>query len=215
MRTLYSNNISEHFSEKSYHFKKRNYIYLPENIVQKIFFIHKGIIRIGYYNENSENITKAILFQGDIFGVLRLFHQEATYNYAEVMSSNAEIASMSQADFFQKINTDESFNLFVLQTISYRLIQLERRWALLSSMPTRRRLLSFILEMGLKQGKKVGFDTMIENPFTHQEIGDIIGASRQTVTTTFNELKEQNIIYYNRKKILIRDLKKLKQMFSK
>ncbi|MFO0506467.1 MAG: helix-turn-helix domain-containing protein, partial [Chryseotalea sp.] len=37
----------------------------------------------------------------------------------------------------------------------------------------------------------------------------LTGTSRQTVTTVLNELKEKNLINFDRKKILIRDLEKL------
>ena len=44
---------------------------------------------------------------------------------------------------------------------------------------------------------------------THKDIAALTGNSRQTVTTILNEMKEQNLINFDRKRILIRDLEKL------
>jgi len=44
---------------------------------------------------------------------------------------------------------------------------------------------------------------------TQQDIANLVGASRQTVTAVLNELKKSNLIYFNRNTILIRDMDKL------
>jgi CRP/FNR family transcriptional regulator, cyclic AMP receptor protein len=51
---------------------------------------------------------------------------------------------------------------------------------------------------------------MIQTRLTHKDIAALTGTSRQTVTTILNELKQKNMIYFDRRKILIRDLEKLK-----
>ena len=44
---------------------------------------------------------------------------------------------------------------------------------------------------------------------THQEIANLTATSRQTVTTVLNELRNDNILTFNRKRLLIRDMEKL------
>jgi len=50
--------------------------------------------------------------------------------------------------------------------------------------------------------------------FTHQEIANLTDTSRQTVTTILNELRAENLIYFDRKRLLVRDVKKLQAMLS-
>jgi len=68
----------------------------------------------------------------------------------------------------------------------------------------------FIREMAEERGQKVGFETMVKNRLTHQDMANLTGTSRQTVTTILNELRDKNLINFDRRKILIRDMDKLR-----
>lgn len=201
--------ISSQFSEDSQSFNKGAFIYLPEQVVKKVFLVHEGIVKIGYYNSRNDSVTKAILYKGDVFNVPRLLQKEVAANYAEVISTTAKISTMSSTEFWRKIKDDVEFQYQIMSSLTQRVTELEKRWMWITSLSIEKRVIAFIVDMGLREGKRVGFETMVENPFTHSEIGKFIGSSRQTVTTTLNRLQEKNLIYYNRKKILIRDLKKL------
>ena len=88
--------------------------------------------------------------------------------------------------------------------------KLERRVESLVFKDARTRIVEFLREAAEWKGRKVGFETLIPTSLTHKDIAQLTGTSRQTVTTILNELKEDNIINFNRKQILIRDLDLLK-----
>jgi CRP-like cAMP-binding protein len=67
----------------------------------------------------------------------------------------------------------------------------------------------FLRDWAYEKGKKVGFETMMKNYLTHKDIASLTGTSRQTVTTILNELKDKNIINFDRRRILVRDMEKL------
>ena len=86
---------------------------------------------------------------------------------------------------------------------------MERKVESLVFKDARTRIVDFLREMAEERGQKVGFEMMIKNHFTHKDIASLTGTSRQTVTTILNELRENNIINFDRRKILIRDMEKL------
>jgi CRP-like cAMP-binding protein len=96
-----------------------------------------------------------------------------------------------------------------LKLVGLRLMKLERKLELLVFKDARTRVIEFLKDAASWKGKKVGFETMIPTRLTHKDIAALTGTSRQTVTTILNELKEANLINFDRKKILIRDLEKL------
>ena len=52
----------------------------------------------------------------------------------------------------------------------------------------------------------------IPNYLTHEDIAQLIGSSRQTVTTLINELDEEQLLSFNRQQINFRDVKKLQKL---
>ena len=104
-------------------------------------------------------------------------------------------------------NKELSFK--ILKLIGLRLMKLERKLELLVFKDARTRIIEFLKDAAAWKGKKVGMETMIHTKLTHKDIASLTGTSRQTVTTILNELKDQNLINFDRRKILIRDLEKL------
>lgn len=87
---------------------------------------------------------------------------------------------------------------------------MEHRLESLIFKDSRSRIIEYIIEMTEKKGQRVGYEWVIRNFLTHQEVANITATSRQTVTTVLNELRDGNFLTFNRKRLLIRDLEKLK-----
>jgi CRP-like cAMP-binding protein len=98
----------------------------------------------------------------------------------------------------------------VTKVIGERLIKLERKLESMVFKDVRTRLVDFLKDSAIDHGKKIGHEVLIQHNLTHQDMANLIATSRQTVTTILNDLKEQDMIYMERNKILIRDLSKLK-----
>ncbi len=192
------------------HYKKDQFIYFPEEAAQDIFMIVSGRVKIGHYLEDGKEVVTAILSTGEIFGELALAGEEKRRDFAQSMDGNTTICPLSIMDLkeLMKVNKELSFSL--LKLVGLRLMKVERKLELLVFRDARTRIVEFLKDAASWKGKKVGFETMIPTRLTHKDIAALTGTSRQTVTTILNELKEKNLINFDRKKILIRDLDNLK-----
>jgi CRP/FNR family cyclic AMP-dependent transcriptional regulator len=54
----------------------------------------------------------------------------------------------------------------------------------------------------------------IPNYLTQEDIANLIGSSRQTVTTLFNVLASDGLITYNRQEICFPDVKKIQNLYT-
>ncbi|MEP1894339.1 MAG: Crp/Fnr family transcriptional regulator, partial [Cyclobacteriaceae bacterium] len=135
--------------------------------------------------------------------------EERRSDFAVAMDSNTRVCPMTIDDLqdLMKDNKELSFKIFKI--IGFRFRRLERRIESLVFKDARTRIVEFLREMAEERGQKVGFETMIKNHLTHKDIASLTGTSRQTVTTVMNELREENVINFDRRRILIRDLEKL------
>jgi CRP-like cAMP-binding protein len=104
---------------------------------------------------------------------------------------------------------DSSLNIRLTKFLGLRMKKLEKRYESLLFKDSRTRIIDFLKEMAEESGEKVGLETRIKLNLTHSDIAKLTATSRQTVTTVLNDLKKNNLINFDRKKILIRDLEEL------
>lgn len=195
----------------SFHeFKKDEFIYFPDDQAKNIYLIAEGRVKIGHYLDDGKEVVNAILTKGEIFGELALAGEQHRSDYAQAMDNNTSLCALSVDDMQALMLHDKELSFKILKLIGLRLKKLERKLELLVYKDARTRIIEFLKDAASWKGKKVGFETMIPTKLTHKDIAALTGTSRQTVTTILNELKEQNLINFDRRKILIRDIEKLK-----
>ncbi|MBX2840421.1 MAG: Crp/Fnr family transcriptional regulator [Flammeovirgaceae bacterium] len=193
-----------------YNFKKNEFIYFQDDPSKYIYLIAKGRVKIGSYNEDGNEMVKTILSEGELFGELALLGETRREDFAQAMDKETVICPMNIDDMSLLIKDNKTFSLGLFKLIGLRIKKLERRVESLVFKDSRTRIVELLKEMATEKGTKVGDETMIKNHFTHKDIALLTGTSRQNVTTVLNDLRDKNIINFDRKKILIRDLEKLK-----
>jgi CRP/FNR family transcriptional regulator, cyclic AMP receptor protein len=190
-------------------FKRDQIIYRPDEPSQHVYMIADGRVKIGHYLDDGKEVTKAILTKGEIFGELAVAGEERRSDFAQAMDEGTSICPMSIDDLKALMFEDKELSFRLLKLVGLRLMRMERKLELLVFKDARTRVIEFLKDAASWKGKKVGFETMIPTKLTHKDIAALTGTSRQTVTTILNELKEKNLINFDRKKILIRDLERL------
>lgn len=191
-------------------YKKGDFIYFPDEPAKNIYMISEGRVRIGSYTETGKEVIKAILGKGELFGELGLAGEERRTDFAQVMDEGTRTCLMGIEDMKDLMYNNRELSFKIFKLIGFRLKRLERKVESLVFKDARTRVIEFLQDAAAWKGKKIGYETMIPTKLTHKDIASLTGTSRQTVTTILNELKEKNIINFDRRKILIRDLSLLK-----
>ncbi len=186
-------------------FRKGEYIYLPGEYADKVFFIMDGRVKIGSYSETGKEITKAIIGNGEVFGELPLAGEEQRRNFAIAME-NTTACVLSVAQIQGLMREHGPLNLFFMKIMGNRMLEMEKRLESLVFKDSRTRVVEYLKELCEKKGQRVGYEWVVRKFLTHQEIANLTATSRQTVTTVLNELENKNILTYNRRRLLVRDL---------
>ena len=189
-------------------FKKGDYIYMPEELADKIYFITDGRIKIGNYSEGGKEITKAILSKGEVFGELALIGEEKRRDFALAMEQTV-ICIMTLEEMKSIMKSHSGISLFLMKIMGNRVLDMEQRLESLVFKYYPTRIIEFLIDFVNKRGQRVGYEMLVRKFLTHQEIANMTATSRQTVTTVLNELRNKNLLTFNRKRLLVRDLEKL------
>jgi CRP-like cAMP-binding protein len=189
-------------------FKKGDYVYLPNEHADKVYFLTTGKIKIGTYSKDGKEITKAILEAGEVFGELSLLGESKRRNFAIAME-NTETCLVTVTEMNELMREHSGLETFMMKIIGSRLLKMEKRLESLVFKDSRTRVIDFLKEFATDKGRKVGFEVEVRGFLTHQEIANLTATSRQTVTTVLNELKKKNIISFNRRRLLVRSMEQL------
>jgi len=188
---------------------KFQFVFMPDEPADYMFILIKGRIKTGTFSQDGREVIKEILHPGAVFGDLALAGEHLRSDYAQVLYDEAEFLAIKVADFHQLMSTNQRLLFACLQHIMHRLQRVEERLAKLVLKDARERIIEFLVETADKEGRQVGFETLVKHHLTQQDIANITGTSRQTVTSVFNDLRKSNLIHFNRNSILIRDVAKL------
>ncbi|MCB0638550.1 MAG: Crp/Fnr family transcriptional regulator [Lewinella sp.] len=190
------------------HFKRGEYIFLPEEHADRLYFVFEGRVKIGTYSEDGKEITKTILGPGEVFGELALIGADKRRDFAYAMEPTVTcVLTMEEVHTLMREYT--GFSLFLMRIMGGRVLDMERRLESLVFKDSRTRIVEFLLNLAREKGQRVGYEWVVRKFLTHQEIANLTATSRQTVTTTLNELRNKDILTFNRKRLLIRDLEQL------
>lgn len=189
---------------------KGQYIYFPEDPSRSVFFLKQGRVKLGTYSDDGKEIIKTILYPGEVFGEMAVVGQEKRKDFAISLDDDVIICTMKVEDLQTMMAMHPGLNMEMTRTIGERLMSVERKMEALIFKDARTRIIDLIKEMALAHGQKVGLETLLKHELTHQDLANLTATSRQTVTITLNELKDQDLVYMERGKLLIRDLDALK-----
>ncbi len=190
-------------------YNKSDYVYFTDDAASKVYLINEGKVKLGYYTEDGEEVVKAILSKGEVFGEKAVLGEGKRNEFAQSLNNDTSICPIDSSALQELIRDNSTFALGFYKFINFRIRKLERRLQLLLYKDTKTRLLEFIAELCEEYGKlcdETGID-IINHPYTQKEIATLIGTSRPTLNIVMNELKDEGIIDFQQKTIKI--LKKI------
>lgn len=185
-------------------YRKRAAIYTKDSVASRIFFIKKGAVKIYDYDDGYRR-TKAIWYQNDFFGFDGVLGRDRYTEYAEALTDTLELQSIEISEFENRLKDEYSICKEFFNCLEDKCEFWHRTFYKKSHDSREALIIDYLEDLATKIGIRIGYEILIPIVTTHQDIADLLGVSRQTVTTTLNTLKKANAIYYSRTRIIIRD----------
>lgn len=184
-------------------YKKEDYIYFQDDSANKVFLIENGKVKVGYYNEDGNEVVKAILSRGELFGEKAILGETSRDEFAQSIDNNTKVCQVGVDTLHDLMRDNKPFSLRIYKFIGFKLKRLERRLELLLFKDSKTRLLEFLNDLCTDYGHdcdKTG-DHIIKHPYTQKDIASLLGISRPTLNVLLNQLKQDQYLSFNRKEI--------------
>lgn len=197
-------------SQMEYREKLRySFVYEAGEGSDVLFLLAEGAIKIGATSHDGKEVIKALIHPLAMFGELGLVGEARRQEFAQVMKEEAVLFAVKVEEFRRLMRQNFELCNRVMLYLGNRLSLAEQKMESLIFKDARTRIVDFIKDSVSDRGQRVGYEMLLRHSLTHQDIANITCTSRQTVTLVLNELRKSDLIYFNRGKILVRDLAKL------
>ncbi|MDP7014250.1 MAG: Crp/Fnr family transcriptional regulator [Pirellulaceae bacterium] len=190
-------------------FAAKSPIYLPADESQSVFLLASGRAKICHLTPDGKQSILAFIEPGELFGELALFSDDTTRDeYAEAIDPTTVVRI--PADLFSELLANHpAVTLGVTKMIGLRRRRIERRLKNLLFLSNRERLVHLLLELSELYGKRTGDGVELTIKLSHQDLANVIGSTRETVTVVLGELAGERLIRVGRRKVTLLNLERL------
>jgi CRP-like cAMP-binding protein len=165
-----------------------------------MYIIAEGSVKVTKLSGDGREKILELLEVGDFFGEMSLF-DEAPRSASVKAMSDVRILALARNDFLHLLSRSPDLALSVIQELTRRLRQVDEQASSLSFQRVKERTMGLLLRLAKDASNHEG---RRKTPvLTHQQIADMIGTSRETVTRAVKGLKEEGWLEQEGKRYLV------------
>jgi CRP/FNR family transcriptional regulator, cyclic AMP receptor protein len=183
-------------------FPKGNVILSQGDEGQALFLIRRGQVKVSVLAEDGREVILSVLGPGSFFGEMALLDDEPRSAHVIAMEDTT-ILQLRREDFRNRLKAAPELAVSLLRELSRRLRRADDTIASLMLLDVNGRVAHLLLELAKEEGGEGG--TRITRRLTHASIGQMVGASRETVSRTMRNLVLRNVVGVTRREIVLLD----------
>ncbi|HBR51748.1 MAG TPA: hypothetical protein DEA71_16890 [Nitrospira sp.] len=173
--------------------KKRQPLYLPGDPSSNVYLLKKGRVKIANSASSGKEVTFEILEPGEVFGELEALEDSPRSTSAETLDDTL-ICVIPRKDFDQYLAMHPNVTVKLTKLIGLRLKKIQSRVEDLVFRDVPARLAHLLLELSKTDGVTDKQGIRLKAKLTHQEMANLIGCSRETVSTIIGQFRDQGLI---------------------
>ena len=204
--------IWNHVQTRSY--KKGNIILFEEDPGDSLFIIKEGKVKITRLSEEGREVILSILGEGEFFGEMSILDGEA--RSANVIAlADSEVFVLKREEFLNILKDNPQIAISLLEELAYRIRKSDQQIEYLSLADAENRVALTLLRIAEESGTfKMGQVTIEELPM-QQDMENMSGTSRETISRMLSEFTDKEYIDRKGKKLVILDYEKFRSDFTK
>jgi len=186
-------------------YRRGRVLYSPDEPAEVLFILKQGEVEISRITLEGKKLVLARLGPGSIFGEMAVLGQRMHRNFAEALT-DCLVCVMSRSDVEELLLGDPRITRRLVHMLGSRLAEVEDRLEELAFKGVPARLASLLLRLASDtdwRGRRV------LHGLTHQQLAELLGTYRETVTATLNQFRDQGLVEIGRRRVTLLDLARL------
>ncbi len=178
--------------------RKGQILYSQEDRAEVLFLLKRGRVQLYRLTPSGKRLELATIEPGAFFGEMPLVGETLRHTFDEAVEDSL-ICVMSRTDIEQLMRERSEVALRMIEVLSRRLALCEARLEEMAYRSVPARIAAVLLRLSQGQAGEVV-------PITHQELGDMIGALRESVTKVLDDFQKAGLVELGRGRVILRDV---------
>jgi len=194
-------------------YEKGQMILLEESTGETFFIITSGTVKVTRLSDDGREVILALLGESDFFGEMSLLDGEGR-SANIVANEDAEVMTLSRRDFLECLETYPKIAIALLEELAVRIRKSDQQIESLSLSDSEQRIGITLIRLAEERGTIKRGDVTVQNLPYQQDIANMAGTSRETVSRTLKLLEDKKLVKRNGGDITIFNFNTFRQSFS-
>jgi CRP-like cAMP-binding protein len=191
--------------------RRRQVVYLPGDPGSAVFLVNGGRVKVSKVTRDGKELTLAYRGPGEIFGEACLIDGGPREEMAEAME-NALVTEILRPEFERLLSTQPMLGYRMTKVLAQRRREVENKIENLVFKDVNSKLAELLLRLANEYGVDDARGTLVALKITHQEMANLIGSTRETVSLTLAQFKRKGLIQTEGRKVIVSDREGLRAL---
>jgi len=176
-------------------------IFREGDTADSLCVLKKGLVKLISLSDKGRETILHILKPEEVFGELLLSEEKRPFT--AIAFEDSMVMIVSKESFLKLLSAVPTVALNFIRLLSKRLATVERGLAESSHTWSYHRLARVLLQLSERYGEEVPAGTLINVRLTHEDLANLIGTSRETVTTQLNKFARVGLLKRQARRFIV------------
>ncbi|WP_078554060.1 Crp/Fnr family transcriptional regulator [Bacillus alkalicellulosilyticus] len=191
-------------------FRAKSFVFMQGDPLDRVFFIHKGKVKIHKIDESGKEQIVSVLQAGEMFPHAGFFRKGSFPAHAEILEQT-ELIVVPIGLFEEILVKKPELCIKLFRVLGEKIVDLQNRLEEKILRDTYEQIIMLLLRLCKSNGIQIGDIHKITTHFTNRELANMIGTSRETMNRTINRLRKKGLLDINEAGCLLINSSKLKE----
>ena len=194
-------------------FNKNDVILMEDEVGSALFVIVTGKVKVSRTSNDGREVILTILSESDFFGEMAILDGQ-TRSATVTAIEDSELFLIQRNEFLDLLKSYPEVSIALLQELTKRLRATDVKIKALSLKDAEGKVATVILQIADDIGKIKQGKVEIEKLPLQQDLANMAGTSRETISRTLHSFAKKGLIELDGSKLRILDYEKFKELFS-
>jgi CRP/FNR family transcriptional regulator, cyclic AMP receptor protein len=192
-------------------YRARQVVYLPGDRAVSVHFIANGRVKVSKVTRDGKELTLAYRTSGDFFGETCLLDGGPREEMVEAMENTTSV-EIERSGLDRLLADHAGVAYPFARALISRWLGLQAKVEQLVFKDVGSKLAELLLRLGSEHGIEHRRGLVLGLKITHQEMANLIGSTRETVSLTLSQFKRKGYIHTEGRKVILADREGLRSL---